>query len=66
MLEVNGHSVSGLNEGQLTDLILKPDEPREIRQHKLGYLIDFAARLATLQHAKARREHSSGIDLVLV
>jgi hypothetical protein len=36
------------------------------RQSRLGYLIDFAARLATLEHAKARREHSSGTDLVLV
>ena len=36
------------------------------RQSKLGYLVDFAARLATLEHAKARREHSSGTDLVLV
>jgi C-terminal processing protease CtpA/Prc len=30
ILEVNGHPVAGLNEDQLTDLILKPDEPREI------------------------------------
>lgn len=30
ILEVNGHSVAGLNAAQLTDLILKPDEPREI------------------------------------
>jgi C-terminal processing protease CtpA/Prc len=30
ILEVNAHSVAGLNEGQLSDLILKPDEPREI------------------------------------
>jgi integrase len=40
--------------------------PSVNRQHKLGYLVDFAARLATLEHAKARREHSSGTDLVLV
>ena len=36
------------------------------RRSELGYLVDFAARLATLEHAKARREHSSGTDLVLV
>jgi C-terminal processing protease CtpA/Prc len=30
ILEVNGHPVPGLNEDRLTDLILKPDEPREI------------------------------------
>ena len=36
------------------------------RQLRLGYLVDFAARLATLEHAKARQEHSSGTDLVLV
>ncbi len=30
ILEVNGHSVAGLNSAQLTDLILEPDEPREI------------------------------------
>ncbi len=28
--EVKGHAVVGLNEDQITDLILKPDEPREI------------------------------------
>jgi hypothetical protein len=35
-------------------------------QHRLGYLVDFAARLATHEHAKAPQEHSSGTDLVLV
>ena len=30
ILEVSGHPVSGLDAGQLSDLILKPDEPREI------------------------------------
>jgi hypothetical protein len=36
------------------------------RRLRLGYLVDFAARLATQEHAKARQEHSSGTDLVLV
>ena len=27
------------------------------RQHRLGYLVDFAARLATQEHARARQEH---------
>jgi C-terminal processing protease CtpA/Prc len=31
ILEVNGRPVAGLDEDQLSDLILKPDEPREIR-----------------------------------
>ena len=31
-----------------------------------GYLVDFAARLAMQEHAKARQEHSTGTDLVLV
>jgi len=35
-------------------------------QHRLGYLVDFAARLATQEYAKARQEHSSGTDLVLI
>lgn len=30
ILEVNGHSIAGLNQNQLSDLMLKPDEPREI------------------------------------
>jgi C-terminal processing protease CtpA/Prc len=30
LLEVDGHAVSGLNEGQISDLILKPDEQREV------------------------------------
>lgn len=30
ILEVGGHTVSGLNEEQLSDLILKPDEQREV------------------------------------
>jgi len=30
ILEVNGHPVSGLDGGQLSDLILKPDESREV------------------------------------
>jgi C-terminal processing protease CtpA/Prc len=30
ILEVNGHPVAGLNQDQLTDLILKPDQPREM------------------------------------
>jgi S1-C subfamily serine protease len=30
ILEVNRHPIGGLSEGQLTDLILKPDEPQEI------------------------------------
>jgi C-terminal processing protease CtpA/Prc len=30
ILEVSGHPVSGLNAGQLSDLILKPDQPWEI------------------------------------
>jgi len=33
---------------------------------KEGYLLDFAARLAALKHAKSRSERSSCTDLVLV
>ena len=52
-------------------LVGGPEEVRTLdlmtaRRYGLGYLIDFAARLATQEHRKARREHSSGTDLVLV
>ena len=36
------------------------------RQLRLGYLVDFAARLATQSDLKARSERSSGTDLVLI
>jgi C-terminal processing protease CtpA/Prc len=47
ILEVSGHPVSGLNAGQLSDLILKPDEPREVILKLRRGLSTFSSKIET-------------------